>query len=1169
MALHDPNTPETPPPNSGSDQNHDDRGPDEIRNPLMENDDQLPPADSSDEPLHTLSDEEEDVPFEQEDIAEPFEVAIDDMPVEDETPEIDEAFQQRDIAEPFDSAIPEDVLEEPETPILHHVSQELFQQKDIAEPYDLTADSQTNIPKVPRRPTEPLLFDDDYSRPATPISAATATFQAEEFGPSVPMGSRSTPVRATSSERGFEDLTLSEVVSLFVRRPFATWGALYDVLTDASDSSKKNDALVAEGLALEAGVGGERSEFSVLRTLYTFVFLPIVVLYNIYAIFNPNAPTFTWLSTSDSSARRTAVEPTRLGLKQVVPGLQLIAYVFALWGCLYLISSTIERRQENIQLAEGLPFLLRAFGVWLAAEVIQHREGISAWFKSRRPTNWLLMVLRLIPLILWIWVLTRWFDASDEPLDQTPLILDMITPTFPVLLLGLVAWVGIDLLGWALRSLFPASLRPPNFTEIPSSAITEDAIDSEDLDEEGKPKKRKIMGLHIPRIEDLDPIKIACAGCGTFLAAITYVGSANNRMSDPVFYAWIASVVLWAFALSPNSWRPRRWLVEWQSRLREQLRWRPSPWMVLATIGIVVLAVWMRTDRLYGSPVEDGRIPPEMTSDHVEKILDAQRVLEGASSEECFALPACNRDIFFANNGGREPFQMYALAFIANLTGRDVNYDLLKTLALFESLLTLPIIGWFAWEILATEKRSLRLTFAFVAMGLVAVSFWHLNITRLSLRIVLTPAVTALLLIYLSRGMRSNNRADFIKAGICLGVGLYMYQAVRMLPVVIVLGVAIAAYFGTTYWRERGRYVFNLAALVLISFVIFVPLFHYSVENPDMFLRRTAGRLFGDDVVTTRLADGTIVERQATLEEQVTAFRQNIPVLLSNMRNAVLMFHWKGDVAWINNAPNWPALDPFVGALLILGTAAWASLAIRRGDVVYAFMPVVILVMLLPSALSIAYPIENPSFTRTSGALPAVFLLAAYPLALFIEQLNHLIRRYEIRRLLQVAVASIMLLAYNHSMSLYTTTFVQAYEASSLPYSQAGRILKGFAESDGGFGNAFMIAYMYWWDHRALGLEAGLTDWPNGIISREAVPSFLRDSAERRDPRYRLDPTKDLLFFYAISDLETSAQLKSWFPQGHERQIVTYQTGDDFMLYRVPALGQEGFAAFLQQAIAP
>ena len=62
----------------------------------------------------------------------------------------------------------------------------------------------------------------------------------------------------------------------------------------------------------------------------------------------------------------------------------------------------------------------------------------------------------------------------------------------------------------------------------------------------------------------------------------------------------------------------------------------------------------------------------------------------------------------------------------------------------------------------------------------------------------------------------------------------------------------------------------------------------------------------------------------------------------------------------------------------------------RRDAFDWALLPL-ILIMMLPSALSIAYPIENPSATRMSGTLPGVYLLAALPLALLALALPRLI----------------------------------------------------------------------------------------------------------------------------------------------------------------------------------
>ncbi|MCL4253463.1 MAG: hypothetical protein KJ043_06765, partial [Anaerolineae bacterium] len=66
----------------------------------------------------------------------------------------------------------------------------------------------------------------------------------------------------------------------------------------------------------------------------------------------------------------------------------------------------------------------------------------------------------------------------------------------------------------------------------------------------------------------------------------------------------------------------------------------------------------------------------------------------------------------------------------------------------------------------------------------------------------------------------------------------------------------------------------------------------------------------------------------------------------------------------------------------------------------------------------------------------------------------------------------------------------------------------------------------------------------------------------------RLDVNKDLLFFYHFRDDEMEANLHLWFPNGRTTVIESYQPGDDFKIYRVPALGEAGFRAFAYQFTA-
>ena len=291
-------------------------------------------------------------------------------------------------------------------------------------------------------------------------------------------------------------------------------------------------------------------------------------------------------------------------------------------------------------------------------------------------------------------------------------------------------------------------------------------------------------------------------------------------------------------------------------------------------------------------------------------------------------------------------------------------------------------------------------------------------------------------------------------------------------------------------------------------------------------------------------------------------------MLGNNVKNALLMFNWKGDVAWINNAPNAPQMDSLVGALFLLGLAAWTvRIATRRG-VVDWLVPVTLFLMLMPSALAIAYPVENPSATRTSGALPVAYLLAAYPLALMVRSIMRLNKQQLAGIGVSVAlVGSVGLGSYLQNTDTYFEDYHDEYLLSSLPYRQAGAQMQAFNEQVGSRGNTFMLAYPYWWDHRALGIAGGMIDYPNGIVTLDDVPRFLQDSLNRTD-EYQLNPDADLLFFLSPEDVDGMEQLQDWFPQGRPNIIEIPQQRRSYATYRVPAVGEQRLRAFLEQHTA-
>src|SRR5260221_994683 len=244
------------------------------------------------------------------------------------------------------------------------------------------------------------------------------------------------------------------------------------------------------------------------------------------------------------------------------------------------------------------------------------------------------------------------------------------------------------------------------------------------------------------------------------------------------------SVVMLTAALIDRELNTGAGINRWATRLRDSVTKPVSfriTWTALALIVILLLGGWYRFGDL-------ASYPPEMTSDHVEKLLDAIKVYQGA------------RPIFFPNNGGRESFQMYYLAALKSATGVPFSFDLLKVGSGIEGMLMILVAFWLGRAVIGEEDRDLGNLTGVIMAALIATSYWHTLLSRLGLRIVTTPLVVTVVLIFLVRALRYNRRMDYLIAGFALGAGMYFYQAIRMLPFVVVAGGGFAVFI-----RGRAR----------------------------------------------------------------------------------------------------------------------------------------------------------------------------------------------------------------------------------------------------------------------------------------------------------------------------------------------------------------------------
>lgn len=579
------------------------------------------------------------------------------------------------------------------------------------------------------------------------------------------------------------------------------------------------------------------------------------------------------------------------------------------------------------------------------------------------------------------------------------------------------------------------------------------------------------------------------ATAAVIFGVATFIGSGQNQFRPSLVLAWGLSVVLFVAAF----WQTDHRLF---ARLRDRLialldgQWQARLGMTgMALLAVLALAAFYRYYQL-------ASIPAEMTSDHAEKLLDVKDILDGQAR------------IFFPRNTGREPLQFYVTAALSGLVG--LNHLALKIGTATFSLLS--VVGTF---LLAREMFGTRVGLA--AAFLEAVSKWAILIGRVGLRFPLHPAFVGLSLLFVYRGLRRGTRNDFLLCGLLMGIGLLGYSPFRVVPLLIAGLVSLQL---LASWRSDTP-VRPLLANTLLSFsamlLVFMPLLRYMLDHPDVFWFRAA----------TRLAD---TERPLPGNPLV--------ILAGNLVNSLLMFNWRGDVVWVNNVPFDPALDPLTGALFVLGAALMVRGLLRGGDGRAVFLLVSLVTLLLPSALSLAFPGENPSNVRSGGAIPVVFTIAALPLALAIGTAWDLAKGAG--RLLPVGLALVMVaLIAGANYQSYFVEYDAQFRANAWNSSEMAQAIRDFTQLGGSPQAAFIKSWPHWVDTRNVAINLGDITWNNVLFTPE---DLARHPAPSGPKLYILHP----------ADAEGLAALRQRFPQGLVSVYPSRSKGKEFVVYWVP-----------------
>lgn len=586
-------------------------------------------------------------------------------------------------------------------------------------------------------------------------------------------------------------------------------------------------------------------------------------------------------------------------------------------------------------------------------------------------------------------------------------------------------------------------------------------------------------------------IPLALGVVYAILAWFDLGGDFQPAMPDNLF-TW-HNVLLWLLAVASFAsafWLRRR--RTWVPPAPRSPQERRAAWLWAGLVlAAVVVVVFFRVYRLNG-------VPAEPFSDHAEKILDVYDITQGQPH------------IFFPRNTGREGLQMYLTLAVARVFQTGLSFLSLKIGTVLCGLLTLPYV-----YLLGKELGNKRV--ALLALLLVGMAYWPNVISRAGLRFPLYPLFVAPLLFYVLRGLRNQDRNDFVLAGLSLGLGLHGYSPFRIMPLLVVVAILLFVLHARTK-QALARGVAWLAIVGLIALIVFLPLLRYAFDHPDLFSYRAFSRL-------------------GTVDQPLPG--PALQVFLSNFWNGLRMFNWDDGEIWVHSIPHRPALDLASGALFLVGCVLLLVRYARTRRWQDLFLLLCVPLLQLPSTLSLAFPGENPALNRAGGAYIPAFLIVA----LALDGLAAGLRLKLSRRVGPLAASGlvVLLLAWSgwQNFDLVFNQYDLQFRSGAWNSSEMGQVIVDFRREHGQTDTVWIVAYPHWVDTRLPGVWAGIPDrdfalWPEQIV--ETLPAS--------GPK---------LFMLRPDDTAGLETLQSVYPQGSLRRFMSATPSHDFLVYTVAA----------------
>ncbi len=373
---------------------------------------------------------------------------------------------------------------------------------------------------------------------------------------------------------------------------------------------------------------------------------------------------------------------------------------------------------------------------------------------------------------------------------------------------------------------------------------------------------------------------------------------------------------------------------------------------------------------------------------------------EAANGQDAILILQGEHAPFFEKGLGREALYFYLLAVSTAIFGIGV-WQIHLVSALIGILTVLAV-----WLL---AKKLFNNKIAFLTSFFLAVSTWHVTLSRTGFRAILIPLLSCLFFYFLystyKEPIKKKRILWAVLSGISLGLGFYTYIAFRAIVGIIGLLAIILFLIKKQVFKKFWKEI--LIGLIAM-FLVLSPLIIYFIDHPGSF----TGRAGCVSIFSQDLNKGDV-----------------LGTFLEVCKKTFWMFFTEGDLNWRHNVSGFSMLNPLIGLffasfifacpIIFLKEKIWEIKNLKNKlwkYFKYIFLIIWFGAMLGPEILSAE---GIPHGLRAIGAIPAVFFFPAIMINFFWQKINSLIGSKNNKIFLAATFGILLLSSLLYNYTLY------------------------------------------------------------------------------------------------------------------------------------------------------